>query len=374
MRVLFVVEDFRAIGGIQEVVDHVCEELIAMGHQAAVVSTPYVAPGAERARVSSAGCSLVEIPGRKAVTLRHLERLWRQPRASALAAEIASARPDVINSHVWTWDKLPSVALECAHARVPLVQSLHDTWGAGKLGRRALRAFKYAAAFTANTNATRSEFAALAPRTRRARVVYGGVDLAAADAAEPFRRDRAYIFCAARLNLAHRAFDVLADAFAIVAPEFPSLDLLIAGDGPDRESLAARVSALRLDGRVSLLGARPRAELWSLFKGARCVAMPSRMPEGMGLVFMESMACGRPAIASASGGALEIVRHGDNGLLVDRLEPDAWARAIRTMLSDAAAREAMGRRGYAMARERFSWRAVAERHLAAYRDALGQRR
>jgi glycosyltransferase involved in cell wall biosynthesis len=41
------------------------------------------------------------------------------------------------------------------------------------------------------------------------------------------------------------------------------------------------------------------------------------------------------------------------------------------MLSDAAAREAMGRRGYAMVRERFSWRAVAERHLAAYAEALG---
>lgn len=372
MRILMVAEDFGAIGGIQEVVDHVSEELIAMGHQVAIVSTPYVTPGAERTPHTTAECALVEIPGRKAVTLRHLERLWRQPRAARLGAEINRFHPEVINSHVWTWDKFMSVALECRRARVPMVQSLHDTWGKGKLGRRPLRSLKHAAALTTNSAATKAQFIAYSRRVRKARVMLGGVDLVAAEAAQPYARERGYLFCAARLNLSHRALDVLIAAFALAAPEFPSTDLLIAGDGPDREKLAAIAVARGLADRVTILGARPRAELWSLYKGARFFAMPSRMPEGLGLVFLESMACRRPVIASAAGGALEIVHHGDNGLLVGRNQPDAWAAAIRTMLSDAAARDAMGRRGYAMVRDRFSWRAVAKRHLAAYAAALGQ--
>ena len=79
LRIMFIAEDFHAIGGIQETVDHVSEELIAMGYPVAIVSTPYVTPGAERVPRTSAECAMVEIPGHKAVTLRHLERLCVNP-------------------------------------------------------------------------------------------------------------------------------------------------------------------------------------------------------------------------------------------------------------------------------------------------------
>jgi glycosyltransferase involved in cell wall biosynthesis len=370
MRIMFIVEDFRAIGGIQEMVDHLAEEMTAAGHQVAIVSTPNVTPGAARTPHTGAELALVEIPGRKAVTLRHLERLWRQPQATDLIAEIRRFGPDVINSHVWTWDKFMSVALGCRKTRIPLVQSLHDTWGRGKLGRGALRSFKYAAALTTNSEATRAQFAVYSRRARKARLVLGGVDLDAADAAQPYRREREYIFCAARLDLRHKAIDLLVAAFAMVALEHPDVDLLIAGDGPDRERVASLAASAASPGRVELIGTRPRAELWSLYKGALFFAMPSRMPEGLGLVFLESMACSRPVIATRSGGVLEIVIDGDNGLLVGDDRAEAFAAAMRTLLADEGRRRAMGRRGYAMVRDRFTWRAFANRHLEAYAAAV----
>jgi glycosyltransferase involved in cell wall biosynthesis len=370
MRILLIVEDFYAIGGIQEVVDHLSEELIALGHQVSIVSTPYTTPGADRIPVTSAECILAPIPGHKAVTLRHLERLVRQPVAEELIAQIRRIRPEIINSHVWTWDKFMSVAIACRRARVPLVQSLYDSWGQGKLGRGALRSLKYAAALTALSEATRTQFAAHSRRVRRARVVLGGVDLAAADAAAPWQRQRGYVFCAARLDLRHKAIDVLIEAFALVAPGYPSVDLLIAGDGPDRERIAAQAATAGLGSRVEILGNRPRPELWALYKGALFFAMPSRLPEGLGLVFLESMACGRPVIATRSGGTPEIVIDGDNGILVDANQPAAFAAAMRAMLSDDNRRIAMGRCGSMMVRERFTWRAVALRHLDAYTSAL----
>jgi glycosyltransferase involved in cell wall biosynthesis len=370
MRIMLIAEDFRAIGGIQEVVDHLSEELIASGHQVAIVSTPYITPGAERMPRTIAECTIVEIPGHKAVTLRHLERLWRQPLAADLVAQIDRFRPEVINSHVWTWDKFMGVAIACRRARVPLVQSLYDSWGQGKLGRGALRSLKYATGLTALSEATKAHFVAYSRRARKAQVVLGGVDLAAADAAAPWQRERGYIFCAARLELRHKAIDVLLAAFALIAPDHPNIDLLIAGDGPDRERLAALATAAGIAGRVEMLGVRPRVELWSLYKGALFFAMPSRLPEGLGLVFLESMACSRPVIATRRGGTLEIVIDGDNGLLVGDDCAEAFATAMRAMLADDSSRLAMGRRGYAMVRERFTWRAVAQRHLRVYESVV----
>lgn len=370
MRILLIVEDFHAIGGIQEVVDHLSDELIAQRHQVAIISTPYVTPGAGRTPRTSAECTMVEIPGYKAVTLRHLERLARQPLAVELIAEIHRFRPEIINSHVWTWDKFMSVAIACRRARVPMVQSLYDSWGQGKLGRGALRSLKYAAALTALSEATKAQFAAHSRRARKAHVVLGGVDLAAADAAAPWQRERGYIFCAARLDFRHKAIDVLIAAFALVASDYPNVDLLIAGDGPDRERIAAQAGDAGIAARVEILGARPRAELWSLYKGALFFAMPSRLPEGLGLVFLESMACGRPVIATRSGGTPEIVIDGDNGFLIDGNQDEAFAVAMRAMLADENRRLAMGRRGCAMVRERFTWRAVADRHLRVYETVL----
>ncbi len=370
MRILLVVEDFRAIGGIQETVDHLSQEFVALGHQVAIVSTPYVTPGAKRTPRTAVECAFVEIPGSKAVTLRHLERLFRQPLAKELISEIRRFRPELINSHIWTWDKFMSVGIACVHARIPLVQSLYDSWGQGKLGHGALRALKYAAGLTALSEATKTQFARYSRRARKAQVVLGGVDLTAADAAAPYQRDRGYIFCAARLDLRQKAIDQLLAAFAIVKDDYPKVDLLIAGDGPDRERLASRIRDAGAVERVELLGVRPRTELWSLYKGAMFFAMPSRMPEGLGLVFLESMACGRPVIGTRSGGTPEIIIDGDNGFLVEADNLEGLAIAMRAMLGDENRRLAMGRRAHATVRERFTWPAVAKRHLEAFTDLV----
>lgn len=374
MRILLLIEAFRSIGGIEEVVDNLAVELMKAGHTAAVVSTPCVPAGCERTPRAQVECIYLEICGRKPVTLRHPERLFRRPRGvDELAAVIRRWKPDVVSSHECEWDKFPTIAEACTAVRVPLVQSLYDWRGCGKLGNSALRVLDGAAALTALSNATRRHFERLLPGARRARVITGGVDWEAARQAALFHRERPYILSAARLDLRSKALDVLISAFRALAGSFPDVDLLIAGAGPDRDQLEALAASSGLSGRVEFLGVRPREELWSVHKGARLFVLPSHQPEGLGLVFLEAMACGVPVVGSRSGGTPEIIAHGECGSLLDENDPGALASLMAGLLADPGARARMGARGRELAASRYGWQQMAASYLEVFSSCLGAR-
>jgi glycosyltransferase involved in cell wall biosynthesis len=278
-------------------------------------------------------------------------------------------RPEIVNSHGGRWDKFPILVHACRLARVPFVQTLHGTSFEGNLGEKTLASLRRASALTSVSEAVRQFFSARLGDRSRITLIANAVDNRAAAAASPFRRERPYIFSAARLDLSNKAIDTLVSAFAMVAAEFPEVDLLIAGEGPDRETLAVQAAALtNLHNRVELLGVRGRDEMWSLYKGSLFFAMPSRLPEGEGLVYREAMACGKAVIGSRSGGTPELVREGVSGLLVES-EPGEIASALRTLLANPALREEMGNGAHAAGSIR-SWPEVAERYLEVYTSSL----
>ena len=155
-------------------------------------------------------------------------------------------------------------------------------------------------------------------------------------------------------------------AFSQLAGEFPGVDLLVAGDGPDRIALNAMVRAAGLESRVVMLGAVPHDELWSYYRGALFFVLPSRIPEGRALVFLEAMAAGLPIVATKSGGTPEIVADGQSGVLIEGNDPQMFAAAMRSLLSDAALRRRMGVRARELAEREHGWDAVARRYLDVY--------
>lgn len=368
MRILLICEAFRSLGGIQEVVDNLAVELEKAAQDVIIFSTPFAA-GQERPIRFGGECRYLEIPSRRPVTLRHLERLWQPPVSSEvkrMAGEIIGVAPQVVSSHCWSWDRFPAVVTACRRAGIPLVHSLYDSWGEGKMGAAALRSLQGAAALTALSEATRRFFEPLLPAAQSARVIIGGVDLAAAETPGPCPHPRPYVFCAARLKLRHKAIDALIEAFAMLAQEHPGIDLLISGGGPDRAALEALAASAGIGGRVNFLGVVTRSELWSLYHHALFFAMPSRMPEGLGLVFLEAMAAGVPVIGTRSGGTPEIVDHGRTGLLVEDNTPAALAAAMRQMLNDSGERRGMGERARQWVASRYTWRQFAAQYLEVY--------
>jgi glycosyltransferase involved in cell wall biosynthesis len=131
-----------------------------------------------------------------------------------------------------------------------------------------------------------------------------------------------------------KAVGVLLEALTGVA----GVSLVVAGDGPEREELERRASELGLDGRVRFLGSVPRDAVLRLFHAADASVLPSAW-ENFPHTVVESLAVGCPVIATAVGGVPEVVRDGENGLLVAPKDPDALGAAIGRFFGDAALRE-----------------------------------
>ncbi len=201
-----------------------------------------------------------------------------------------------------------------------------------------------------------------APARDLTRVVPNGVDFERLDreaAARPYPppppcpRGAVRVLVPARLATV-KGHDLLLDALEALAERpFPPLQVWLAGDGPRREALAARVAAGALAGRVHLLGAR--RDVFALMRAADVVALPSRH-EGHPLALLEALALGRPVLATRVGGVPEIVREGETGLLVPPGDPEALAEGLDRLRADAGLRGRLGAAAARDARSRFDVR------------------
>jgi glycosyltransferase involved in cell wall biosynthesis len=106
----------------------------------------------------------------------------------------------------------------------------------------------------------------------------------------------------------------------------------------------------------------PRAELEPLLAGAAVVAVPSRR-EGFGLVAAEAMAHGKPVVASAVGGLLDLVVDGETGLLVPPGDVEALRAALERLLGDPELRRRLGAAGRDRVGRTLAWNVVTD-HLA----------
>jgi glycosyltransferase involved in cell wall biosynthesis len=134
-----------------------------------------------------------------------------------------------------------------------------------------------------------------------------------------------------------KALDVLLRALTGV----PDVALVVAGDGPERAPLERTSVELELNSRVSFLGAVPRERVLRLFHAADASVLPSAW-ENFPHTVVEALAVGCPVIASAVGGVPEVVRDGENGLLVAPGDPAALAAAIARFFAVAELRARLG--------------------------------
>ena len=269
-----------------------------------------------------------------------------------LAHEIQARRLEVIHAHQYTPFFYTALARSLVRHRVHVMFTEHGrhypdvvSWRRRMinrcfLGRRADE-IHAVCQFSADSLVCSDGFPA-----RAIAVIRNGIDLARYPAIpqhEARRRlglplDRRFVTCIARFHPV-KDHAMLLRAFARVAATVPDADLLLAGDGPLRDALAAQAVASGIETRVRFLGVRD--DVPDLLRASDVFAMTS-ITEAASLTLLEAMACRLPVVVTAVGGNPEIVQHDRHGFLVPRGDDAAAAEAICRLLQDPERAAAMG--------------------------------
>ncbi len=157
-------------------------------------------------------------------------------------------------------------------------------------------------------------------------------------------------------------------AAARIAGEFPTARFLFVGRGTSEETLRQAAADLGISGKVSFLGFRE--DVPEITSALDLSVLPSVDCDASSAVLKEAMAAGRPVVATAIGGAGEIVQDGETGLLVPPADPSALAEAMAAVLRRPDRGLSMGALGRERVRSLFTRDRLVEGTLDAYSKTL----
>jgi glycosyltransferase involved in cell wall biosynthesis len=136
----------------------------------------------------------------------------------------------------------------------------------------------------------------------------------------------------------------------------------------EREAIVADANRLGVGGRVRLLGSVPLERLLPRYREYDVFVLPTLPGEGIPRVLLESMASGVPVVVSGVAGIPSLLRHEDNGLLLEDVEPDTIAAAVERIFADGPLRRSLIASGNRTARAR-----TLDGQVAWMIDQLGRR-
>lgn len=299
----------------------------------------------------------------------------------AITARLATQLYDLVHAH-WI---LPNGWIASSVAKrivVPVVVTSHGTDIAMAerhplLASIARRTFRHVAAVSATSDDLRRRAIDLGADPQSATTTYIGVDTDVF-APRPARRemrqllgaqDNALLVVSVGRLASCKGFEHLIDA----ASRLQQVKLAIVGDGELRPELERLVRASSV--QVVLTGSMPHDRVADVLAAADVVVVPS-VVDNRGRVdtttstALEALASGRALIATSVGGIPEVVRDGENGLLVAQKDPVALAAAIDRLRVDPELRQRLAMRARESAVERLSWDAAIDAFERTFERAI----
>jgi glycosyltransferase involved in cell wall biosynthesis len=291
-------------------------------------------------------------------------------RASGLPVVMQPETNGELSGEAWTWGK---------------------AWGKGPVGRLARGAtalrnlwLRDADAFVAMSRVIRDEMREAGIPGERIVLLPHGVDTerfapATAEAKLALRRElrlpEGVLAVYSGRLLRGKGLETLLDAFAAVAERAGDLALVLVGSGEGQalsveDELRHRVAAFGLGARVVFAGRSDRVE--DYLRSADVFVFPSVF-EALGIALVEAVACALPAVASRTGGIVDVIEDGVSGRLVAPGDAAALSEALLSLSADPALRARMGREARDTALARFDERDGIERYRALLREVAATR-
>jgi glycosyltransferase involved in cell wall biosynthesis len=157
----------------------------------------------------------------------------------------------------------------------------------------------------------------------------------------------------------YKGMDTLITALPRLLTRWPEVQVVMVGTGDDRAWLEDLAEKNGVNRHVHFLPGLNYSELAACYAACEIFALPSS-GEGFGLVYLEAMACGKPVIGGAHGGAPEIIEDGVTGYLVPHGDPIQLATSIEALLADPGHAKEMGARGKRRAENEFRFNVFAK--------------
>ena len=361
-------------GGFEYVVHHLSNALVGLGHEVTVF-----------ARAAPDKMSILD----KEKTNYKIFRYWL-PRSKGLfhrsiikimlRRKMKENKFDIVHVHqlypagYWALSSLGAfrnIIVATAHGEDVLIAAEYS-YGKRlnkRIDRKIRWALKEGRYFTAVSRSLKDEMVASGAIEGSIRVIPNGVNLESFRGQNVFESVKPYLFSMGRLVFV-KGYDVLIETFAKIIEENYDVDLIIAGRGPEEDSLRDLVRKKGLSGRVKFVGFVDGEKKVSLLKSSRFCVCPSRR-EGLGSANIEALAAGRPVVAFNVDGISDIIEHGKNGLLAKPGDSEDLASKMQMLLRNEKLRERMSRQALGMVKE-YDWVEIARRYESLYKEMISR--
>jgi glycosyltransferase involved in cell wall biosynthesis len=184
-------------------------------------------------------------------------------------------------------------------------------------------------------------------------------------------RSESIVFSVGRI-VAEKGLQVLIRALTLVLADLPSARVVIAGKGPELESLRSLARSLDVGDKTVLTGFITDEDRDRLFKAADCAVFPS-LYEPFGIVALEAMAAECPVVVSEVGGLRDLVQHRETGLKVRPDDPESLAWGIVHTLQHRELAAKRVAKAYRVVQEEYNWELIAQLTADVYRRVIAER-
>ena len=369
---LLLISTSNAVGGMERVVIGLARAFTGRGWAVRAVFPDSLSESHAAALREMAGEYGVEVEQSPAVLPARQPRTFRDMRA--LRSLVRESSPDVVNMHFGMGHlSIKDVAAVRFAGRHRLVLKMAQAIPWEVVGLRRRRSTRLAAlladAVIANSRGTRQHLRQAGVPAGKLRVVYNGhrpplpLSQAEARAELGLPEDAFVVGAAGRVGLEKGYLEVV-EAVGRLGDTDPAMRLVIAGDGPERPRLEARVEE-RLGDRGTVLGWL--SDAGPLYAASDVFVLPSER-EGFGNVYVEAAFYGVPSIGLRVRGVVDAVADGKTGLLLPDRDVETVARAIARLRDDTHLRAEMGEAARERALATFTERHMADGYEAVFRE------
>lgn len=165
----------------------------------------------------------------------------------------------------------------------------------------------------------------------------------------------------------NKGVSVLLESFNYIAKNYNGVKLNIVGDGPMRDYCQRFIKEQNLEMKVNLQGNLPHKDALNQIRSSHFLVLPSES-EGLPRSVLEALVLGKTVIASNCGEIPEVVKNGENGILINPKDSNALTQAIIKLAFDVRTRDKLSRNSEKYIRKLPSWEQIANQIIGEYKE------